>query len=156
MRILGVIFIFLPCVLAGLFLSENIKAKRDFWGKMLLFNNYLQSEIIYKSTDFFEVITNYDFPFLKNLINLKDDFSFNNISKILSCENFSKKEKETLTDYFFGIGKSDIENQVKHLSLYEKIFTDFKESYTRDYEEKSKVYKSVSFFWGAGISILLI
>ena len=130
---------------------------------MILFNKMIEAEILYKSSDIFTFINSLDIEtrykrlkFLKNFNYIKNEYIDTNISKHLKIDEINDKERELLTEYFVNIGKSDVENQIKHLKLFDSVFKSKKEQYDKQYIEKSKVYRSVSVFIGAGVSIMLI
>lgn len=162
-KLLGVLCVFLPIASIGFLWSLNIKRKILFYEEMLLLNKNIEIEICYKSNDIFNIAEEASSDkryenlfFLKSFKNLKNNYSYENIKNFFKLYKFENSQIKDLTDYFNKIGKSDIENQIKHLKMYEKIFENKKNSLIKKYTEKSKVYKSLSLFFGLGIAILIL
>lgn len=162
-RVIGIILILLPISSIGFILSFKLKKQIDFFEEMLLFNKNIEMEICYKSNDIFNISKEFskmdrysNLFFLKDLNKIKNDFTFSNIKSFFESYRLNKNDTKILTDYFNKIGKSDVDNQLKHLKMYENIFVNRKNELSKIFNEKSKVYKSVSIFFGLGFLILFI
>ncbi len=162
-KLLGILFVFFPICTVGFFAADRIKKSQKFWEEMLLFNKQTEIEICYKSSDIFKIAEECfsenkypSLPFLKDFQSLRNRYFYSDIKLFFEKFFTDRSEIKILSDYFYKIGKSDLENQLKHLKMYEKIFNSRKKFYENKYSEKAKVYKSVSVFFGIGLAIWFI
>ncbi len=84
-------------------------------------------------------------------------FSVLNPFKITLKESGLNSEDERIIYEFFSqLGMGDTEQQIKLCALYESELTDRLNTAKKQYTEKSKIMKSLGFFGGLGIAIILI
>ncbi len=84
-------------------------------------------------------------------------FSISSPFKVELKNNGLNTDDENAVQSFFGsIGLGDTEKQLNICSLYSKELSYRLDDARKDLTEKSKVFKSLGFFIGLGISIILI
>ena len=77
--------------------------------------------------------------------------------KQLSSEiPLSKSDISMLNDFGGQLGKTDTEGQLKHLELYEVSFSKQLSSALDAITKKSKLYKTMGFFAGSAIALMMI
>ena len=77
--------------------------------------------------------------------------------KRLSSEiPLSKSDISMLNDFGGQLGKTDTEGQLKHLELYEVSFSKQLSSARDAITKKSKLYKTMGFFAGSAIALMMI
>ncbi|MEG1887222.1 MAG: stage III sporulation protein AB, partial [Oscillospiraceae bacterium] len=62
----------------------------------------------------------------------------------------------TMKLFFEGLGKSDVEGQLKHCELYEKRIGDCIADAAEQHTKKGQLYKTLSLISAAAIAVLLI
>lgn len=165
-RITGILLIFLTSTVLGMFLSNNIKNKRERLVKerkmleeisiMIRFNSLTLKEIIYELENE-ELFC--DFKFLKILkIMLDKPISFPEAweQAIKKDDIISESEKKVLIELGFNLGTTDIDGQLSTLNIYKIRFDKMIEEESEKYRVKGKMYRSLGIMFGAMIGILIV
>lgn len=165
-RIMGILLIFLTSTILGMFLSNNIKNKRERLVKerkmleeisiMIRFNSLTLKEIFYEleNSELF-----YDFKFLKILkISLEKPISFQEAweQAIKKDDIISESEKNILTELGCNLGTTDIDGQLSTLNIYKIRLDKMIEEESEKYRVKGKMYRSLGIMFGAMIGILIV
>lgn len=165
-RIMGILLIFLTSTVIGIFLSNNIKNKRERLIKerkmleeisiMIRFNSYTLKEIIHEleNTELF-----CDFKFLNILkITLEKPISFQEAweQAIKKDDIISESEKKLLTELGYNLGTTDIDGQLSTLNIYKIRLDEMIEEESEKYRVKGKMYRSLGIMFGAMIGILIV
>ena len=85
-----------------------------------------------------------------------DDAWYYSLEKNLSALYFSEKEFEILKKLSSGLGKTDAENQLRHLDFMLNMISELYENASCDYKIKGNLYKSTGVSIGVLIVLLLI
>lgn len=165
-RITGILLIFLTSTVLGMFLSNNIKNKRERLVKerkmleeisiMIRFNSLTLKEIIYELENE-ELFC--DFKFLKILkIMLEKPISFPEAweQAIKKDDIISESEKKVLIELGFNLGTTDIDGQLSTLNIYKIRLDKMIEEESEKYRVKGKMYRSLGIMFGAMIGILIV
>lgn len=165
-RIVGILLIFLTSASVGMFLSNNIKNKRERLIKerkmleeisiMIRFNSLTLKEIVseLEGTEVFD-----DFKFLKKLkIILIGVVSFPSAweQSVKEDDILSESEKKLLIEIGYSLGTSDIDGQLSTLNIYKIRFDELIEEESEKYRVKGKMYRSLGVMFGAMIGILIV
>lgn len=163
-RITGILLIFLTSTVLGMFLSNNIKNKRERLVKerkmleeisiMIRFNSLTLKEIIYELEN-----AVCDFKFLKILkIMLEKPISFPEAweQAIKKDDIISESEKKVLIELGFNLGTTDIDGQLSTLNIYKIRLDKMIEEESEKYRVKGKMYRSLGIMFGAMIGILIV
>ena len=84
---------------------------------------------------------------------------FQNVEKVKLLYSeipLSKSDISMLNDFGGQLGKTDTEGQLKHLELYEVSFSKQLSSALDAITKKSKLYKTMGFFAGSAIALMMI
>lgn len=165
-RITGILLIFLTSTVIGIFLSNNIKNKRERLIKerkmleeisiMIRFNSFTLKEIIHE-LEHAELFC--DFKFLKILkITLEKPISFPEAweQAIKKDDIISESEKKLLTELGYNLGTTDIDGQLSTLNIYKIRLDEMIEEESEKYRVKGKMYRSLGIMFGAMIGILIV
>lgn len=165
-RIMGILLIFLTSTVLGMFLSNNIKNKRERLVKerkmleeisiMIRFNSLTLKEIIYELENE-ELFC--DFKFLKILkLMLDKPISFPEAweQAIKKDDIISESEKKVLIELGFNLGTTDIDGQLSTLNIYKIRLDKMIEEESEKYRVKGKMYRSLGIMFGAMIGILIV
>lgn len=74
----------------------------------------------------------------------------------LKKTDLTKNDERILSEFFSGLGMGDSESQIKRCKTYYDIISNCKRDAEKDYAEKGKLYKSLGFFAGLGIAVIII
>lgn len=98
-----------------------------------------------------------------DLLNVEIGYLQKPLPQILSQNNtktkficFSEEENIRINEFFYDLGKSDVDNEIKKTKAFKVFMTQLKNNYGQEYKSKSKVYVTFSFFVGMVISLVLI
>lgn len=165
-RFLGILLIFTASSSAGMFLSGNIKNKRERLLKerkmleeisiMIRFNSLTLKEIIYEliNTEMYNT-----FKFLKILdTRLNETVPFQEMweQSVKNDDTLSVDEKKLLSELGFSLGTTDAEGQLSTLNIYKTRLDEMIEAETEKYRVKGKMYRSLGVMFGAMIGILIV
>ena len=82
--------------------------------------------------------------------------NFEKVKQLSSEIPLSKSDISMLNDFGGQLGKTDTEGQLKHLELYEVSFSKQLSSALDAITKKSKLYKTMGFFAGSAIALMMI
>ena len=85
-----------------------------------------------------------------------DELWFERVKQLSSEIPLSKSDISMLNDFGGQLGKTDTEGQLKHLELYEVSFSKQLSSALDAITKKSKLYKTMGFFAGSAIALMMI
>ncbi len=126
----------------------------------------LSTAIRYNSSDIYSLLksenTSNPLPILDDVINaLEEGYPLPNcwslaVSKTATTYRLSKEEKASITQFGYKLGTTDVNGQLEHLSYYKNIFENKASLLKRDYITKAKLYKSLGFFSGMAMVLVII
>ena len=85
-----------------------------------------------------------------------DELWLERVKQLSSEIPLSKSDISMLNDFGGQLGKTDTEGQLKHLELYEVSFSKQLSSALDAITKKSKLYKTMGFFAGSAIALMMI
>ncbi len=166
-KILGCILFIISSSMAGVYFSQKLKNRLEFLKEFISFLKSLKIQLRYCNGDIFQILplcsdSKVLKVFIKNLTDQSENYS--SFSKIWndSVINISKSNCLTKSDvnsmFEFGsnLGTTDVEGQLNHIELYIDIFNKKYENACEDYKSKSKIYKTMGFFIGTTIAIMIV
>jgi stage III sporulation protein AB len=65
-------------------------------------------------------------------------------------------DKSLLCEFGAELGKTDVEGQLKHIELYKVQFTKQLAESEENIKQKAKLYKTMGFFVGASLALIMI
>lgn len=163
LKFLGCILLVGATTTAGILLSRRLYKRRDFLKDFIAFINSVTTNIRYNSADIFTVValcadsdslsyfelgTAQNIPFEAVWKDKVD-----NIPRHLSL---TEADKKLLYEFGTQLGKTDVDGQLKHLELCKISFAKQLSFAEEAIKQKSKLYKSMGFFAGAAIALLMI
>lgn len=148
MKIIGSILIVLASIFSSYYYEKNHKCDISKIENLIELINYIKSKIEYYSLPIEEILKNYDnkSPWIEMLIN----------RETIDAKNFNENTKNDILNFFFSIGKGYKKEQ---LSLCEYTIRNLNKELERmktEFIKKTKIYRSLSLFFGVGLVILII
>ena len=132
-KLIGCLLVVCTGTMIGFVLSGRLYKRRDFLKSFTEFISLLATNLRYSGDDIFTLV------------------------KRLSSEiPLSKSDISMLNDFGGQLGKTDTEGQLKHLELYEVSFSKQLSSALDAITKKSKLYKTMGFFAGSAIALMMI
>ena len=71
-------------------------------------------------------------------------------------ENLTPREAGAVKEFFGGVGLGELTSQVKRCEAYAAVFKEYSGRAYAEYYEKARLYKTLGFFAGLGLAIILI
>lgn len=166
-KVLGCVLIILSSTLAGAYLSEKLRQRRNFLKEFLSFLNSLKIQLRYSSGDIFQTISLCgDFPMLNPLLSNIKEGNLNNTSfkqlwaksvcVIPKSFGLKKSDINALLDFGSTLGTTDTMGELSHIDLYTEIFKKALDNAQEDLERKSKLYKTMGFFLGTSVALMIV
>lgn len=165
-RLIGAVLIFFSVSSFGIYLSDNIKRKRerleterkiiDEIALMIRWNSLTLHEI---AEELYDNKSFSDFELIKNLAdNCNHTRSFHNAweKSVSSVKNLCAEEKKLLFEVGAALGTTDKEGQLSTLELFSTRIEKMAESEAEKYKIKGKMYRSLGVTAGAMIGIIII
>lgn len=154
MKITGAIIILIISAVVGYLLSESLKTRLNNLSEVISFIDYIGTNIKMFRTPLNDIYKNYHSEyFIKKGV----DFSQGNTlyTEAINAGILSgKEEKEILKNFCDKIGNGTVDEMEKLCLYTNHEFSNIKEKLQKDFPEKQKVYKAISFL--AGISVVII
>ena len=166
MKIIGCILLIASTTAVGFYLSMLLKEKIMLFNMLTLLTVNLSTAIRYNGADIssllkYASISN-KFPMLDDIINslengdtLSDSWSLA-VSKATPIYKLSKEDTTIITQFGHSLGTTDVDGQIEHLCYYKNIFQNKAKILESDYSTKARVYKSLGFFSGMAIALVII
>ena len=114
---------------------------------------------VYELLDFFENQPQFSQKMRNILSKIKGENSLQAITDVLNSElkkEFKVYEIADFSHFFFYLGKSDLEGEIKHIEYYEKIFEDLSNKSNDDLLNKNKLYLSLFTALSLAVFVVLI
>ncbi len=163
LKIIGCILLVGATSAAGFQLSRRLYKRRDFLKAFLVFLSSLETNIRYNSADIFTLVTSCasddNLSFLAPKNNKEDSFETQwkkNIDDIPKSIPVSKGDRQLLYEFGSYLGKTDVDGQLKHLELYKISFAKQLSLAESAITQKSKLYKTMGFFAGTALALMMI
>ncbi len=163
LKIFGGLLLVISGTLVGLLYSKRLFLYREFYKKIINFSSSLSVQLRYSTADIFTLTAlcadtaEIDFFDFKNEKNLPFSAVWSkNTEAIPSKFGLNRNDKQLLLEFGEQLGKTDVEGQLKHLELYEEIFKKQLENAETEIKNKSKLYKTMGFFVGTAVALMII
>ena len=159
-RLSGACLILLSCTLTGFYFSYRLKLKLNFLNSLIDFMTRLETNIRYFSDDVFKLVSISAPSLLAQYFEEKtSSFSLwwdKALVKISKCYSLTEDERNSLTGFGHSLGTTDTEGQLSHINIYKGIFELIRDDFHKDCKTKSRLYKTLGFFCGAVLAILIL
>ncbi len=161
LKIIGCLLMVLTGTAAGWSCAVRLKRRRDFLLRLRGFLSAMTTGLRYRNTDVFTLTAQSARQAGLPLVAESADKPFaQEWERVVSRipRSFSLREEDVSLLLRFGaqLGKTDLDGQLRHLSLtaseLEALITESEDAMSR----KSKLYKTLGFFAGASTAILLM
>ena len=158
MKIIGVLVLGLIISTCGFIYTNKLISANTQLEKIIKLIGIIKVKICYSNeriTDLVgELSKEYSFLFL----NFKCDFEsyFKKICFENDNLNLNKNEKQVLYNFFSGLGKTDLQNQIALCDNYIKIFENILLERKEKSKSKIKLYPSLSILLGLLVVLILI
>lgn len=159
---MGCLLVVCTGTMIGFVLSGRLYKRKDFLKSFTEFISLLATNLRYSGDDIFTLVNSCaENSSLDSLLFSECDRPFDELwlerVKQLSSEiPLSKSDISMLNDFGGQLGKTDTEGQLKHLELYEVSFSKQLSSARDAITKKSKLYKTMGFFAGSAIALMMI
>ncbi|MCR5653793.1 MAG: stage III sporulation protein AB [Ruminococcus sp.] len=159
-KLFGAALVLLSCTLSGFYFSYRLGLRLRFLGEMTDFLTRLKTNIRYFSDDVFRLIK---ISAPSSLLSFFEkgtkpfcvywESAAKSISKSYSL---NMEDYSNLIEFGRLLGTTDTEGQISHIEIYKGIFTSAKNNFEKDCKIKSRLYKTLGFFSGAVLAIMII
>lgn len=129
--------------------SENIASAIRYQGADLYY--LIENESRQMNTSFTKKITAY----LQQTTNIKESFE-KVLQEISFSHGLSKEDKSVIMQFAVKLGTTDTEGQLNHCQYYQKIFSGKARRLHDESLSKSKLYRSLGFFSGLAVAVVLV
>lgn len=134
--------------------------------QLALLTANLSTAIRYSGVEIYSLLQqeykNTKIPFISiALENLENNYSlyeswYNAVEKMPSAYGLSNQEKSIIIQFGSKLGTTDIEGQSEHCSYFKNLFQEKASLLKNDYYIKSKLYRTLGFFSGLAIALLML
>ncbi len=136
--------------MTGIYLTESIKRKINICRDLVALTNYILPEVKLKQTSVSDLFASSEFE--------KLDFVGQDmlLSEQSAKTPLSDDENKIIGNFFYSLGKYDVDNQIKQIELFREYMTESQRNYEEMYKSKAKIYLSLSFSFGVIVTLALI
>ena len=166
MKAIGCLMIILSTTLTGCYLSSVLKKRVKLFEELAMFSKNIATAIKYDGSDLSCLIENENHhmktPFTEKVtqyLHQTTDISvsFRNALKDLSMNyGLSKEDKALILQFTAKLGVTDTDGQVSHCHYFQKVFSEKAEMFKQESLTKSKLYRSLGFFSGLTVAVILV
>ena len=151
-KLIGCLLVVCTGTMIGFVLSGRLYKRRDFLKSFTEFISLLATNLRYSGDDIFTLVNSCaENSSLDSLL-----LWLERVKQLSSEIPLSKSDISMLNDFGGQLGKTDTEGQLKHLELYEVSFSKQLSSARDAITKKSKLYKTMGFFAGSAIALMMI
>ncbi len=148
---------------AGCLLTKRLSFRLEFFEKFSVFLSVLKTQIRYSGDDIFKLVSRSakgaDLEYLCGEADYSIPFSVfweKQINNIPKSSGLNNSDKELLIEFGSALGSTDIEGQLKHIELYQKMFAAKLDESKTELQKKSAVYKALGLFGGISVAIIIL
>lgn len=126
----------------------------------------ISSSIRYCGADIYNVLkqenSNIKIEFIDDVLNymqaeLSVEESWESAVKLIPINyGLLRDDKNIINQFGSKLGATDVDGQMKYCEYFKNVFSEKAEQLKNDYISKSKIYRSLGFFGGLAISIIMI
>ncbi len=129
--------------------SENIASAIRYHGADLYILTANESR--HRKAPFIEKVTQY----MDNTADISESFRKALTELSFSC-GLSQEDKAVILQFAEKLGTTDTEGQIRHCQYFQKIFSENAEALKNECLTKSKLYRSLGFFSGLALAVVLV
>ncbi|MDY3862034.1 MAG: stage III sporulation protein AB [Ruminococcus sp.] len=167
LRVMGAVLIVLSGSLAGFYYSGRLKKRCDILQEFSAFLAELKTRIRYSGADIFSLLSSLEGS---NHINAVIDFVNQNkdsgkslpdlweqaVTIAFKGSPLKESDRKAMIQFGETLGTADVCGELAHIDLYVEIFDKLLKSAGRELNEKSKLYKTLGFFAGTSIALMIV
>ena len=160
-KLIGCLLVVCTGTMIGFVLSGRLYKRRDFLKSFTEFISLLATNLRYSGDDIFTLVnscaenSSLDLLLFSECDRPFDELWLERVKQLSSEIPLSKSDISMLNDFGGQLGKTDTEGQLKHLELYEVSFSKQLSSALDAITKKSKLYKTMGFFAGSAIALIM-
>ncbi len=160
LKLSGAVALLLSGLFCGIFLSDRLRRRRDLIRAFIELLSGLKTSIRYNSGELISLIKASAPNYIREFFMTDSvDFDFywrNSVLKIPKAYALKSGDYELLYGFGKNLGATDIAGQIEHIELYTEFFKRALKNAEDEYRTKGRLYKTLGFFAGASLSIMLI
>lgn len=164
LKLTGALILSVTGFFAGCSMSKKLYTRRDFLKSFIVFLSALATNIRYNSSDIYTLTrlsAHSSGLEIMSLDDLEDGSPFeeqweHRVAVACSKKQLSKVDRELMLEFGSQLGKTDTQGQLSHLELYKTVFAKQLSSAEEEISKKSKLYKTMGFFVGSVIALMMI
>lgn len=163
LKLLGGIILLISGYLSGCYFSGRLTRRKRFFESFLSFIVSLEIRLRYSQLDIIPLISRCaeqsSLPAFSGIIASDEPLSEiwnRRVDKIPSSEGLKADDRELLSQFGTQLGRTDLEGQLKHLAEYRALIEERLNSAGEICQKKSKLYRSLGFFAGAAVTLVLL
>ena len=166
MKMIGCIFLIISTTAVGFYLSTVLKRRMILFNQLALFTTNLSTAIRYSGMEIYILLQqeykNINIPFISDVIkNLENGYSLSeswnkSLDSLPTEYGLSSEDKSIIMQFGCKLGATDIEGQTEHCNYFKNIFQNKAELLKEDYTTKAKLYRTLGFFSGLAIALMIL
>lgn len=157
LKLIGGVLLSLAGFGAGSLFVRRLDKRRRFFASFLTFLSLLATRLRYRSDDIFNAVNaclqETGLTSLSVSAGLPFDAAW---SDAVASLRLSREDADLLKEFGSQLGKTDVEGQLGHLSLFESVAQKRLRECEEELEQKSRVCRAVGLFVGVCAALLLI
>ena len=156
-KLLGALLLAVSGLGAGFALSSGLTVRKRFWDSAVVFSDSLSTALRYRGEDIFTTVNDCARLCGVGICVEKSDRPFES-EWLAAVERLkiNSADKKLLSEFGCGLGKTDCEGQLSHIELYREKFTARLGEARDEAAAKTKLYRVLGFFAGAGTAVALL
>lgn len=152
--------ILLCCTLCGFYYSYKLRSKLSFYNSLIDFLSRLSTNIRYFGDDVYKLISLSAPSLLSEYFNQKKTpfvtYWNSAVQELTKVYGLSSEVSGNLTEFGKILGATDVDGQLKHIGIYNSLFTTERDNFQKDCKTKGRLYKTLGFFAGAVLALLIL
>ena len=152
LKLSGALLVLLCVTAFGFYLSYRSRQRLAFLKAVLSMLSNLESNIRYYRGDILTLLRMSAPDGLARGANSRGQFAEEFIARYSPKRSHAEKLRELIA----GLGALDAEGEIERLRLYETMFEELYNNSLEEYKTKSKLYRSLGFFAGAALAVVLV
>lgn len=159
-KITGAVLILLCCTLCGFYYSYKLNLRLRFYNSLIDFLSRLETNIRYFGDDVYKLIrlsapTLLSEHFNKNITPFVTYWN-RAVYELTKAYALSSEVNANLSEFGKMLGATDVEGQIKHIGIYKSLFTTERDNFQKDCKTKGRLYKTLGFFAGAVLALIIL
>lgn len=163
LKILGGFLLVLSGFSAGWFCSRKLLMRKDFFKRIIGFITNLSTQLRYSTSDIFTLVSLSACTSGLDFFEISDETGTpfykvwsERVSEIPTKFGLKNSDRQLLLEFGEQLGKTDVDGQLKHLELYEALLKKQLTDAENEINKKSKLYKTMGFFVGTAVALMII